>query len=436
MSSALLAAAITFLAGLPIARAVDPRADAFAWAGTSYLYGSGAVFLALLALSMLGVAWSAGSVGAMLALAVAAATCLAWRSHAEAGRAPPRLHAIDALTLATIVGYALYATLASPYEQDFWAIWGLKARAFSDAGGIDWRFLESPWNAFQHPDYPLLVPLDLAFAALVNGGWDDRWIGIAFAAWGASLVLVVRSLAARETTATFAALIAFALAAPCFTRYVGLAEGAYLAFGGAAVLFLREALREADPAAWRHGALLLGLAANCKNEGLALLASVTVALAIAGPRRELAARLKRLWPAYALAAPWLAIRAVHALPTDIASGGAAARLLERLGHADAILALLAARLAQPWAWIALVAALLVVRAPVLARERFVLAATAIQLAFFVAAYFTTPYDVAWHVWTSWPRLTGQVAVPISFTVMLALAAAISDGTARGPTTST
>ena len=102
------------------------------------------------------------------------------------------------------------------------------------------------------------------------------------------------------------------------------------------------------------------------------MAAVTLAMAVAGPRAGLASRVKRLWPAYALAAPWIAIRAFHALPTDLAGGGAFARLVERLGHADSILALLASRLFQPWAWIALVAALLVIPAAVIVRERFVL----------------------------------------------------------------
>jgi hypothetical protein len=155
-------------------------------------------------------------------------------------------------------------------------------------------------------------------------------------------------------------------------------------------------------------------------------------MAVAGPRAGLASRVKRLWPAYALAAPWIAIRAFHALPTDLAGGGALARLVERLGHADSILALLASRLFQPWAWIALVAALLVIPAAAIIRERFVLAATAIQLAFFVAAYFATPYDVAWHVWASWPRLTSQLVVPVSFVVLLALVAALSESPGTPP----
>ena len=433
MTAILVAIFATFLIGLPIARSVDPRGDGLIIAGTSFLYGSGATFLVLLLLSGLGVTWSPVTVGAACVILFAIAVVLARRVAPSGARAAaPRLHGLDILTLATLVGYALYATLAPPWEIDFWAIWGLKGRAFLEAGGLDWHFLVSRWNVFQHPDYPMLLPFAFDFASLVNGSWDDRWMGLLYVAWAASLVLVVRSLASRESSPACAALIAFALAAPCVSRYIGLAEGALVAFGAASMLFLREALRTDEPAAWRHGALLLGFAANCKNEGVALLAAVTLAMAVAGPRAGLPSRVKRLWPAYALAGPWIAIRAFHALPTDLAGGGALARFVERLGHADSILALLASRLFQPWAWIALVAALLVIPAAAIIRERFVLAATVIQLFFFVAAYFATPYDVAWHVWASWPRLTSQLVVPVSFVVLLALVAVLSESPGTPP----
>ena len=95
------------------------------------------------------------------------------RQPATHAHTPRSRHALHAST-----GYALYATLAPLWEWDFWAIWGLKARVFLEAGGIDWHFLESRWNAFAHPDYPLLVPLNFDFVALINGGWSDRWLGL------------------------------------------------------------------------------------------------------------------------------------------------------------------------------------------------------------------------------------------------------------------
>ncbi len=425
MTAAIVAIFIAFLVGLPIARIVDRGADRVALAGTAFLHGTGAIFLVLMGLSVLGIPSSITIVGVALLALFAVATAFALRRRSDSAKTPTP-HVVDILTVATLAGYALYATIAAPWEIDFWAIWGLKGRVFHEAGGVDWRFLESHWNLFQHSDYPLLVPLNLDFTALVAGGWDDRWMGAIYVAWGASLIAVIRSLAAREASPCFAALVTFAVAAPCLTRFVGLAEGALVAFGTAGVLFVRAALRDDDAGSWPQGALLLGFAANCKNEGLALLAAVMIAVALCSPRSRVLPNVKRLWPAFALAAPWLVLRAFHALPTDLAGGSILDRLGQHLADAGAILSLLATRLAQPWAWIALAVALVVARPAALARERFVFVAMGIQLAFLVGAYFVTPYEVAWHVWASWPRLTAQLAVPVTFVVAAALAVTLSE----------
>jgi len=58
--------------------------------------------------------------------------------------------------------------------------------------------------------------------------------------------------------------------------------------------------------------VLLGLAACVKNEGIALLVSVALALLFAQRRN-----VRRLWPAVAIAAPWLLLRAT--LPQSAAA---------------------------------------------------------------------------------------------------------------------
>jgi hypothetical protein len=319
----------------------------------------------------------------------------------------------DLATLIPLTAYALYATLANLWEWDFWAIWGLKGRQFFEHHGIDWQFLAGRWNGFVHPDYPLLVPLNYDFAALLAGAWSDRWLGLFNVAYGLAVLLIARALAARETSPLVAALLTFTLAWIAPSRYIGLAEGALIAFGGAAVLFLRDALRRDDAASWRHGAVLLGFAANCKNEGLALLAVVTVVILLL--RRPAALRL---WPSYALAAPWLILRTMHALQNDVTGEGPLARFAARLHFAPRILDYLATNLYQPWFWTAILVALLIIPRKT---EAFVLLVTALQLAVYASAYFVTPHDIRWHVDTSWSRLTEQVAVPITFVVFLALA---------------
>jgi hypothetical protein len=407
MAAALIAILSLTVLGIPIALAIDRGARGFELVGLGFLYGSGCVFLILLFVPMtLTSVVVAGLPGFLVAW------YFANRLARQPGN-PATFHALDLATLIPLTAYAVYATLANVWEWDFWAIWGLKARVFFERGGIDWRFLGSRWNDFAHPDYPLLVTLNYDFLALAGGGWSDRWLGLLNVAWAVAVLLVVRALAARETSPRMAALLTFALAWIAPSRFIGFAEGAMIAFGGAAVLFLRDALRRDDAASWRHGALLLGFAANCKNEGLALLAIVTVVILLLSRRSAL-----RLWPAYALAAPWLILRAVHALPTDMASNHPLLRLMLRLRFTPQILDYLATHVYRPWFWVVILVGLLVIPKK---REGFVLAVSALQLAAYVVAYFLTPYGVRWHIDTSWMRLTEQIALPVTFVVFLGLA---------------
>jgi len=116
--------------------------------------------------------------------------------------------------------------------------------------------------------------------AIVSGDWSDRWLGLMMTAFAAAVLLVVRGLVAEETSPLFAALITAAAATLAVSRYVGLAEGPLIAFGASSVLFLRRALQSDDAVAWRHGAVMLALAANVKNEGIALAVSVAISASL------------------------------------------------------------------------------------------------------------------------------------------------------------
>ena len=416
MTAALIAALSMIVIGLPIALAIDRSARGPLLIGTAFLYGSGWIFLDLLALSILHIGWTIVTVTIVALLPL----LLFFTRHSALGTRHFKFHWLDIATLVTLAGYALFATAAPLWEWDFWAIWGMKARQFLEAGAVNWPFLESKWNVFVHPDYPVLVPLNFSFVGLLNGGWSDRWLGILCVGWAAALVLIVRNLASRETTVVPAALVALTIAPLAANRYVGMAEGPLIAFGSAAVLFIRYALQSDDAAAWRHGALILGLAANIKNEGLALLVAVAASLLVVRPRA-----IVRLWPAFVLAAPWQLLRAMHTLPTDIVEGSVFSRVIARLPNGGMILLLLLHALYEPWFWVFVLAGVVILPPVWRRRERFVLCATGIQAAFYIGSYFATPRRLQWHVATSWSRLTDQIAVPITVAVFLALAGYVS-----------
>jgi hypothetical protein len=409
-----VAAAIitTLVLGIPIVLAVDRNAHGPILIGLGYLYGTGLIYIVELALALLGIHWTAFNVTA-IALIISIICFVVHRPPTQRSALSTQ-HWFDIATLITAAVFVNFATIARVWEWDFWAIWGLKARTFLEIATIDWRFLESPWNEFAHPDYPLLLPLNYVYAALLGGGWDDRWLGMITAAFGVSFVLIVRGLAAMEARPVIASTIAFASTAFAFSHFIGLAEAPMIAFGGASLLFIRRAILFDDDAAMRHGALLLGLAAATKNEGIALLVTVAIALVLSGAGRFL---ILRLWPAAAIALPWIVLRIVHRFPTDIARGSFITRAVERLHAIGPIASSLAQHLAVPYLWIAMLVAILIARP----RERFIFLAFVLQLLVYIAVYLGTPWDIEWQIATSWPRLTFQLATPLLVVIMLALA---------------
>ena len=357
--------------------------------GLAFLFGSGIVFVAMLASFRIWIVLPvAAAVSALLYFVV---------PRADGPVLTP--HPLDLVTGVWLAAYALYATAAAPWHWDYWAIWGLKGRAFFESGGVDWTFLRAPWNDFAHPDYPLLVPLNYSFVAALGGEWNDRWLGLLMVAFAASLWLVVRQVAARELPPLAASAIGFAVAALASSQYVGLAEVPLIAFATAGLVLAR------DRESWVPSAILLGLAANTKNEGL------TLAVAAVLLRR-------RLWPALLIAAPWQLARVLTDLPSDLAAGSPLGRIA-RAWPVD----LLFTTLDKPLCWAAILLAL-----PLAARrERFLLGVAATQLAFFLAAYAVTPNDLGWHIATSWDRLSRQLIVPASYAALVALASRFARG---------
>ena len=395
--------------GIPIAVAAGRDVRGGALIGLAFLYGSGAVFVAMMLLP-----WNLP----LVVVALVAVSALVFfmkrprgtdRSAGEDTGAPQRAMSIaaDLATALTLFGYAMFATLASPWEWDFNAIWGLKARVFYEHGGIDWRFLQSPWNDFAHPDYPLLVPMNFDFLALASGAWNDRWLGLMFVGYAVALVLIIRELMREELAAPLPALITLAIAGLACTRYVGLAEGALVAFATAAMLMLRRG-------EVTHAALLFGLAASTKQEGALFLVCALIALVIARRWRDAI----RLWPAFLIAVPWWIVAAARGLKSDLAVPGAMHRAAVHLAQWSYFVSTLGEQTPDLIFWLLVLASIVIA----LRRDEvpWVLIVV-LQIAALLMAYLTTPYGLHWHIATSWPRLTRQLA-PIAAVLALVLLA--------------
>jgi hypothetical protein len=407
----LAAVALAVTVGVPLARMLDRDGPASRVIGEGMLLGIG-ICAAMLCL----VPWSRGIVVVPLVLIAGVAAQRAWVLRAPpATRVPLHWGAVVfyAIAIIALTGYALFATLAPSPEFDYLADWGFKARAFFEIRSIDWQLLVHASARDTHPDYPLLLPLTYDFIAVLRNGWNDAHLGAVHVAFAAALLLVIHGTALEETRSRLAAaFITAALLPLAATPWIGIAEGPFVAYATAALLLIRRGNVAL-------GAILLGLAASTKNEGLTLIAAVVLGLVCARRARE----VFRLWPAIAIPAPWLIARLFHRLPTDIATGSVITRVMDHLRDPRPIIAALSsASLGKPLFWIALAVGIVIASRTLATRERFIMVTLLVQFAFYLGAYAATPYDVAWHVTWSWERLVAHLTPALTFVVLLALVA--------------
>src|SRR5438105_3483729 len=122
--------------------------------------------------------------------------------------------------------------------------------------------------------------------------------------------------------------------------------------------------------------------------------------------------IRRLWPAAAVIAAWLIVRAALHLPTDVFVGP----LLPRIAHNVSMLPRAFANVPvyQPWVWIGALIAMALAPAANLRRERFLVTLIFLQLCFYLGAYAMTPHDVFGHINGSWERISSHVTVLIAF----------------------
>lgn len=371
--------------------------------------GAGSATLLLLFASVVGMPWSLGLLVIGLGLFAIGAIPFVRRSATSDRtvlRAHPLAYAADAATLLSVAGYACFATLARPWEWDFWAIWGLKAKEFLIARGVSFEFLARPDNFYSHPDYPPLVSLVYDVVGLFDGRWDDRWMGAITVAFAVAMILVMREELERQSgSALVGALGTLAISGVACSAWIGLGEGPLIALSASGLLVMSRGLRDDSWHAIVSGSVLLGLSALAKNEGVSFVVAATAVSLLVSRRRWPLVAL----PAAAVMAPWLVARLYIAATTDVLAGGFVARALERLSDpVDFLSTLAAGRFERLDLW--LILALLLALHPVaLRRERFLLAVAGLQALSYLAVYAGTSNDLAWHVQTSFGRVTSHLA---------------------------
>ena len=146
----------------------------------------------------------------------------------------------------------------------------------------------------------------------------------------------------------------------------------------------------------------------------AKLAGATIALILTRPRW-----IVRLWPAIVIVCPWLMLRWRYGLESDLVQTGALGRLTDRLAHPGPLVkALWEVPHGSLLFWIGIALACTIGLRRILNEERFLTIAIVMQMLFFIGAYLITPYELSWHVRTSWERIVRQLLPAVALLALL------------------
>ncbi len=324
---------------------------------------------------------------------------------------------------AAIAGLAVRGWLVNP---DFVYHWGLKARKFAVAGGLDFALLGPPSGWHLHPDYPTLLPELLALSTWPGGKSVEGPLLLCAMALFAAFLLALREALAVAGLTVFArryAYAAIALVCGTFALVAELPGNADPLVAWALLLAVPALLAPASPGAAARVAVAAALAASSKIEGVPLACFVLGgwALAARAPaepwRRTLRGGLAVAWPFAAVTIPWLWINVAHHLFSPQNSGTFD---FERFrGVAPEL-----GRVLVGGAWSGLALAVLALPALLLWRRgRWAAAVCLAQLAFYLWVYATAPVDSLRYVQWSFSRLLFHL-LPAVFVLAIAGAADI------------
>lgn len=362
----------------------------------------------LLLLHGLGMRWNVLSVALTLAVALVAAWGVSRRvtSPEETDRATGFPGWGDAVAVLTVLIFAIAAWTFRATHPDFVYHWGIKAKKFLLAGGLDLVYLGHDWNHFIHPDYPTLIPELYAVTSLLTGGFAEPVSLLWSVVFFAGMLLALRETMARRLIPAWsqAALAFLALGLSAFAIGQRLAGGADLALGFAFAAAL-PALLASDSERPESDDLALGLAAGLaaavKLEGVLLaagLVGIHQVQRLVQKRLGWAVCVRAALPSLLVIGPWLAICLRHGLFQSANSGPFEIdrwpTVAAALGEAMAV---------RPWHGLSY----LILATPLLLlfrRTRGLAAVILLQLAFYLWNFFTQVADPEVLIRSSAPRL--------------------------------
>ncbi len=319
--------------------------------------------------------------------------------------------------LALFISALIYANtiISRPQgEYDAWSIWNRAAR-FIYRDPENWRATLSPDIAlFGHADYPLLVPLNVAW------GWEAlenetlRVPMIQSALFTFSTILAMFSAIALTRTIGQASLASVVLmASPGFiltgTNLTADIPATYFIFASCILMYLFFVRN--DAALLVLSGFMAGLAGWSKNEGLLFIAISPIALIIASPKNIGRSLLHYL---AGLAIPLIIIFYFKSIaPTNdlINSNISFIAKITDPSRYWMILKTLTPSLFRSDIIILLIYTAIMYKHPAPNSRQGIYAIVTLlllQLLGYCAIYVVTPYDLAWHLSTSQGRLILQI----------------------------
>jgi hypothetical protein len=419
--------ALWLVAGYGVTGAVGwwRRGSARNAAGISYLAGVAAYGVVAQLGLVLGLSLSRAQivvVCALLGLGVVR-PLRAPRADATEPRGLGRAEWLAVAAVAGFVALLLVDLVHQPlWAYDSWTFWTPKAHALAALGGLDAGWFTAP--ELLNRDYPLLVPAVEA-AGFRFTGYETNLLDVQSLVFFTALLVVFFQVVVPRSS-RWALVVPFLLvASPSIADQLASAEAdiPLAAFFACAATCAFVWHRERTTAALVLFAVFGAATAASKVEGLAFVVVLTVVVAaaeVATSSRRGAALVAAAGVAGVVAgvAPWRLWMHAHGVPNQAGAGRIldAGFLWSHAGRLPTSIAYVGARLVDPRAWLALVPLLvaLLILAPRRREAAIVAALALLALATLVLAYWTTPFELHYHLTTSARRVITGPLLAVAF----------------------
>jgi hypothetical protein len=337
----------------------------------------------------------------------------------------------------SMIAFLILLFRRSHGEWDAWSIWNLKAR-YIFRGGAYWRDAFSGVLEFSHPDYPLLIPLNVAGSWILAGKETTATpAAICFLFAASTAALLTCSLRTLRSNAQGYVAGLLLLGSSLFInegpwQYADVPAG-FFYLAAAVSLALYDVSRQSDHRLFALAGLLASFSAWTKNEGILFFVALVVSRLVLGSSGQpVKARIQKMIPFFAGAAPaaiiLLAFKALVAGgPNDILSGEPRVQKLISLSRYIQTAKTFALEVWRFGGWgisiiillgVCLAALGVAVDQDTRPAIRTLLGTLCIMFAGLFSIFIITPYDLAWHLESTLHRLLLQVWPTFLFTFFL------------------